>query len=396
MLAAAAIQSHNALLFLCPHCGGDGMFETLTFADDLQTVRTKCQKCGHTSDDLYPSKENVNRLVKEWAEGSPAHLLDLPTDAPIIVNLGLGVDSVSLLVAMVKQDIKPAKIMFADVGGERPETYAYFDFFNNWLQKQGFPEITRVAYMPVSAPYTTLEGNALANETLPSISFRQKNCTLKFKAAVMDSYLLGISRGQNKRAGWQPALESLAKGIKPYKLVAYDNGAIDGCRAINTTEDKNFRYLYPLRSHLKWTREDCITNIRKAGIPVPIKSSCFFCCSAKEYELYFYGAKHPDLLTRSLKIEDNARDGKHGLGNVRGLWGQKESWREWSERKGIIEPGTYNIIMPKEELLALAQESIPPLESNLTFALPVLECHTPPLPNLQYPENNHFEYAEAA
>lgn len=394
MMAIADIKAHDALLVLCPHCGGDGEFEAITFTDDLQTVRTKCQKCGHTSDDFYPSKENVNRLVKEWAEGSPAHLLDLPTDAPIIVNLGLGVDSVSMLVAMVNQGIKPDLIMFADVGGERPETYAYFDFFNNWLQEQGFPEITRVAYTPVTAPYRTLEGNVLANETLPSISFRQKNCTLKFKSGVLDAWLLG-RKGQNPLPGWGPVKESLAKGIKPYKIISYDNGAIDGCRAINVTEDKNFRYLYPLRSHLKWTREDCITNIRKAGLPVPIKSSCFFCCSAKEYELAWYAHAHPDLLIRSLKIEDNARNGKHGLANVRGLWGQKESWREWSERKGIIEPGTYSIIMPKEELLAMAQECIPPLESNLTFALPVLDHHNPPLPELRT-SFDEIEYLEAA
>lgn len=111
----------------------------------------------------------------------------------------------------------------------------------------------------------------------------------------------------------------------------------------------------------------------------------------------WYSHSHPDLLIRSLVIEDTARSGRHGLHNVRGLWGQKESWREWAERKGIIEPGTYNIIMPKEELLTMARESIPPLESNLNFALPVLECHNPPLPDLRQPESDvEYEYAEAA
>jgi hypothetical protein len=378
MMAFADIQAHNVLLVLCPHCGGNGEFEIQTFADDLQTVRTKCMKCGHTSDDFYPSKENVNRLVKEWAEGSPAHRLNLPTDAPIVLNMGLGVDSVALAVSMVNQGIKPDLILFSDVGGERPETYAYLTFFDGWLKTQGFPGITVVRYAPVTAPYTTLEGNVLANETLPSISFRLKNCTLKWKAAVMDAYLLGIRSGKNKRDGWAPALASLAQGKKVIKLIGYDAGPIDSCRSTKITEDKNFRYLYPLR-HLGWSREDCITAIRKAGLPQPIKSSCFFCASVKKWELAWYAHSHPDLLIRSLVIEDTARNGKHGLGNVKGLSGQQDSWRTWCEQEGIIKEGSYEIIMPRELLLEIARERMPPMESNLDFALPVAGNAAPAL-----------------
>lgn len=370
MMDFAEIKRYNPQLVLCPHCGGDGQFEMLTFGD-IQTVRTKCTLCGHESDDFYPSKANIVRLIQEWADGSPAHRLDLPTDAPLVLNFGAGVDSTALLVAMVNQGIKPDLILFADVGenGERPETYAFIEFIHNWLISKGFPGITRVTYKPTKAPYSSLEGKCLSNETLPSICFGGSSCTLAFKAAVMDSFLLGVSRGINKRAGWTPAIESLARGIRPVKLIGYDAGPRDSCRAVNITDDDKFRYCYPLRD-LKWTREDCITAIRRAGLPVPIKSSCFFCGATQKWEVMWYAATHPELLKRALVMEDTAKNGKHGLGNVKGLW-RKESWRAWCENNGIIAPGTYDVIADRDELLQKVRDTKPPLESNLDFSLPV-------------------------
>jgi len=368
MLSASEIQSFGKQLVLCPHCGADGVFETLEF-QDVVTVRSRCQGCGHTSADFYPSRENVVRLVAEWSDGSPLPRIDVPADRPIIVNYGAGVDSTALLVYMVQENIRPDLIIFSDVGDEKPETYAYLDFFDKWLQSKGFPAITRVAYSPVTANYKTLEGNCLANETLPSISFRKKNCTLKFKAAVMDAFILGISRGPNKKAGWEPALKSLENGAKPEKWIGYDNGPVDSCRSVNITEDNHFRYRYPLRQ-LKWGREDCITAIRKAGLPVPLKSACFYCASTKPWEVYWMAAEHPDLVARALRIEDTARDGKHGLGNVKGLWGHGVSWRTWCEQEGIIAEGTRDVIAEQEWLLAKAMEIKPPMESNLDFFIP--------------------------
>ena len=382
MLTHQEIHAYGQQLVLCPYCGANGHFDIISEAG-IDTIRTKCNGCGHASADFYPTKGNAIRLLNEWPEGSPATSLGLPTGQPVIVNYGGGVDSTAMLVAMVKAGVKPDLIIFADPGSEKLETYAYVDFFDGWLQQQGFPAITRVAYSPVSAPYTTLEGNVLANQTLPAISFRKKNCTLKFKAAVMDSFILGISRGVNKKEGWAPAIESLSKGIKPVKAIGYDFGPIDSCRSVNLTEDDHFRYLYPLRN-LKWSREDCITAIKRAGLPQPIKSACFYCSSSKPWELNWLAAEHPELLVRSLLIEDTARHGKHGLGNVQGLWGQKESWRSWCENTGVIAPGTYRIIASKEVLLRKAREGKPPLESNLDFELALPSMNKVlPVPDIQ-------------
>jgi hypothetical protein len=373
MLTSAEIAAYAKLLVLCPHCGGNGQL-VMNTACDITTVQTQCKGCGHVSAEYYPSKETVLRLVKEWAEGSPRHTIQIPAGAPIIANYGAGVDSTCMLIKMYEAGIRPDLILFSIVD-EKPETFAYVDYFDAWLRSVGFPGITRVAYRPVSAPYTTLEGNVLANETLPSISFRMKGCSLKWKAQVMDNFILGVSRGPNKCEGWAPALEALASGVKPVKLIGYDFGNIDSCRAINMTEDSNFRYLYPLRD-LKLNREDCIATIKRAGLKVPIKSACYYCASSKPWELMWMAAEHPDLLERALIIEDTARNGKHGLHGVTGLWGQDSkklpgSWRQWCEDQGIIEPGTYNVVADQEWLLAEARKSKPELEINLDFELPL-------------------------
>ena len=88
------------------------------------------------------------------------------------------------------------------------------------------------------------------------------------------------------------------------------------------------------------------------------------------------GACHPDLLINSLIMEDTARNGKHGLRAVNGLWGQgKPGWRQWCEEEKIIAPGTYDIIATTEWLLEKVRELKPPLESNLDFHLPLDASH---------------------
>lgn len=389
-METADLKSYEPQLILCPHCGADGQFKEIPIQDltekvvldqyrHLVFVQTVCSGCGHISRLVPSTKEGAIALIEEWTKGSPAVLvtkLDLPKDVPIIVNYGAGVDSTAMLVAMVQQGIKPDYIMFADIGNERPESYAFLTFFSDWLQEQGFPAITTVKYRPETAPYTTLEGNCLANETLPSISISGKgSCTLKFKGTVMDRALLGASRGPWKGEGQPDILTCVAAGKKPVKLIGYDFGAADTCRfkkAGKLTKDDPFDYFYPLQEQLKWTREDCIFAIIKAGLPVPIKSSCSFCCGLKRWELKWTAAVHPSLLIRALQMEDKAKHGKHGFVSTKGL-GRSFSWRTWCEEQEIIVPGTYNIIADPDELLRQVREEMPELESNLNFRLPLQE-----------------------
>ena len=46
-------------------------------------------------------------------------------DWPLVVAYGLGVNSTAMLVEFARRKIRPDLILFADTGGEKPETYRY-------------------------------------------------------------------------------------------------------------------------------------------------------------------------------------------------------------------------------------------------------------------------------
>jgi hypothetical protein len=287
---------------------------------------------------------------------------------PLIVNLGMGVDSVAMLVGLHQRNERPDLIIFADTGCEKPETLAYLPALNGWLAGIGWPQVTVVKRPVGPAGYRTLEENCLRNETLPSLAFNMKGCSLKWKADAMDAWILGIKRGPNKRPPWPMMSAAIAAGVRAIKCIGYDAGPKDSRRGRNhvgTKRDRKFfTFRYPLREW-GWDRARCIEEIIRASLPVPLKSACFFCPASQPWELYWLAAVHPTLFLRAVALEDRARNGKHGLHEVKGLWGRditptarrKEhvgSWRTWAERVGIFRGE--HITAPRAQLLKRAEE----------------------------------------
>ena len=110
----------------------------------------------------------------------------------VVVACGVGRDSTGMLVGLHERGIRPEAILFANVGGEKQGTYAFIPHLQAWLARVDFPPLTIVRYRPVRAPYATLEGNMLANATLPGATFNRGSCTLKFKAGPQNSYCRGM------------------------------------------------------------------------------------------------------------------------------------------------------------------------------------------------------------
>lgn len=109
-------------------------------------------------------------------------------ETPVCVCCGVGVDSVAMLVGLHARGIRPDLISFADTGSEKPETYLYVPVLRQWLRDVGFPDLLVVRYTPPVAPYDSLYSNCLENETLPSIAFGMKSCSLKWKKAPQDAW----------------------------------------------------------------------------------------------------------------------------------------------------------------------------------------------------------------
>jgi hypothetical protein len=72
-------------------------------------------------------------------------------------------------------------------------------------------------------------------------------------------------------------------------------------------------------------RAACERTIRDAGLPVPPKSSCWFCPASKKDEIIWLSQHHPRLLDRALALEANA---KPNLTTVRGL-GRSFAWGDF-------------------------------------------------------------------
>lgn len=234
-------------------------------------------------------------------------------ESPLVVAYGAGVNSTAMLVEFAKRGIRPDMVLFADTGGEKPETYAYLRVARAFLKRVGFPDLVVVRYRPVRAAYSTLEGQCLHTGTLPSLAYGGRSCAAKYKVQPQDKYV----------SQWLPALECWRRGGKVLKAIGYDAGPSDSRRHHHAQDEKQL-FWYPLAEWLM-DRDDCVRSIREAGLPVPMKSACYFCPASKRQEILWLRERHPDLLERALQIERNAAP---NLTSVRGL-GRSFSWEEF-------------------------------------------------------------------
>lgn len=251
-------------------------------------------------------------------------------ERPLVVAYGAGVDSTAMLVGFRDRDIVPDLIQFADVGGEKPDTYAYLPIMNAWLRRAAFPAIEVVRYIPRDfknwPPYHTLEENCLTNGTLPSMAFGYGSCSLKWKAGPQDRFL----------KTWRPALDAWAAGRRVTKAIGYDCSPRDRRRKTYAdgvrTGKERFAFWYPLHEW-EWTREDCEAAISREGLPLPPKSACFFCPASKPHELHDLPVEH---LQRIVVMEARA---KPRLTKIEGLWRKSTRTRPGSMTEYIRAAG---------------------------------------------------------
>lgn len=271
---------------------------------------------------------------------------------PLVVAYGLGVDSTAMLVGLVERGIRPDAILFADVGAEKDTTYAYLPIINAYLERHNFPTVTVVRYAPQNfkhyPPYHTLEQNCLTNGTLPSEAFGFGSCSQKWKAAPQKKWLEAFA----------PARECWNAGGKVLRAIGFDDSCADQKRRYRaeTIEDQRFDYWYPLQEW-HWDRETCKAKIAAAGLPVPPKSSCFFCPNMSPAEVRELPA---DKLRRIVFMEARA---KPRLEKIEGLWRNGvKGVRDPSKKK----PGRMTDFIRAERLLPAAEvahiEAIAPRE----------------------------------
>lgn len=228
--------------------------------------------------------------------------------------LGGGVNSTALLIEIIRRKEPLDAIVFADTGGERPETYAYLDVLSKWLASTGAPEIETVKHVAPITGDKTLEEEMLRLGNLPSKAYGGSTCSLKWKLEPQQKWL--------KRKGWE--LPCIA-------YVGFDAGESNRAEKLHTDEYTTGRA--PL---IEWgiDRDACVEIIAAAGLPVPPKSSCFFCPSMRKHEILSLKDNHPDLYERALEMERRAAP---KLTTLKGL-GRTWSWDDVEKIDGMFSP----------------------------------------------------------
>ena len=280
--------------------------------------------------------------------------------APLVICYGLGVDSTALLVGYAQRGIRPDLILFSDVGAERQATYDYLPVINTWLREHGFPEVTVVRYRPVDfkhwPPYSTIEENILTNVSLPSIAYGFHTCSGKWKCSAQDAFL----------KSWQPASEAWAAGVNVLRAVGFEDSPHERSRskrfatfAVQDFDRGKYTVIFPLQEW-GWNRERCIEEIKAAGLPVPSKSSCYFCTAMKPKEVDELPA---DKLRRIVILEARTRQ-RHldyaekkgwprgvGVPLTEGLWRKRVK----GMRGAIAKPGSMTEYIREKGLLPAAE-----------------------------------------
>lgn len=241
----------------------------------------------------------------------PAHPIQVST-----ISYGGGVQSTALLVLAARGVIPFSTFLFCNVGhdSEHPATLAYVsDVAVPYAAANGL-DLQTIQRRKRDGTSETLWGRLMAEESrsLP-IPVRMANgapgnrsCTADFKIRVIGRWLKHHGATADNPA-------TVGVGI-----------SLDEIQRANTrTVEPHERVVYPLVSvgcdyGLTMRRADCAQLIRDAGLPVPPKSSCFFCPFHTGPAWSDIARDTPDLFARAQDLETtlNARRDRLGKDHV--------------------------------------------------------------------------------
>jgi hypothetical protein len=196
--------------------------------------------------------------------------------ARYVLSFGCGVNTVALMVHLIEQQMPFDEALFADTGGELPETYAYLSTARSYLDRHGKPLIT------VKSKTGTLYGTCQRREVFPSQVWRWS--TRDYKITPIHAYY-----------------RSLKTHIYEYMGIAYDE-----ITRMKSSSKSFITTLYPLVDS-RLTRADCVAIIKGAGLPVPPKSGCYFCPFNNEERWRQLLHVHPELYRKAQRLEEKSK-----------------------------------------------------------------------------------------
>lgn len=220
-----------------------------------------------------------------------------------ILAFGAGLQTTALAILISEKKVEVDALIFADTGGEKPETYFYIENYIKPLMASCSIEFLTVSHSEPLYDY------CWRVQDIPSIKWRW--CTDRFKVRPVHKVAqkaiqcIGFSTDEAHRAERQFAR---VKVIRQFPLIEMGLSATD-CRHI----------------------------ISDFGWPRPLKSSCFFCSFSRMADWIWLKSNHFDLFQKALDLEENWYKKRPGSRKKAGLL-QGQSLKRLAEGQQIYLP----------------------------------------------------------
>lgn len=227
-----------------------------------------------------------------------------------VFSYGGGVQSNAVLVLAAQGKVNYDVFVFADVGddSENPATIEYVNTVAKPFAKKHGIQIVTVQKTTYGKPETLMGYIHRTKKSVP-IPARMSNgapgnrsCTNDFKIRVVDKWV--------KSNGYDNAIIGLGLSIDEYHRVRDERWHDKhGKRKIGYWKKRH----HPLVD-LRLSRLDCRKIITGAGLPMPPKSSCFFCPFKRRSEWIEMKRHDPDLFLKAVELEHHINSKRDAIG----------------------------------------------------------------------------------
>jgi hypothetical protein len=197
-------------------------------------------------------------------------------DSKYILSYGGGVNTTALMIYLVENKLPFDEAVFADTGGELPQTYDNVKMAEKYLEKRG------IKFTTVKSKSGTLYGTCKRRKVIPSQIWRWS--TRDYKVTPIHAYY-----------------RSLHAHVYEYMGIAYDE-----IERVKPSKEPYITSLFPLVEK-KLGRKDCVNLIQLSGLEIPPKSGCFFCpFNTTERWREIYQNNH-DLFIKAMRLEEQSK-----------------------------------------------------------------------------------------
>lgn len=222
-----------------------------------------------------------------------------------VFSFGGGVQSTAVLAlqALGRLERPYDAFVFADVGAdsENPDTLHYVRKFAIPFAEAHGIRFEVIHKMRKGAQDTVYQ--SVMRDTrdvpipafLPSGSPGNRSCTTAFKILPVDRWA--------KREGFTHIDIGLGISVDEFQRARFDDDYRPSTGVANVFRKRE----YPLLD-LRYTRRMCAQVILEAGLPVPPKSSCFFCPFARASYWVTLRRERPELFARAVAVDKRIRE----------------------------------------------------------------------------------------